>query len=317
MTTRHVLTIATLLLAGCTERNDSKPPSGAARPASSTATLAEARRGFTPRITHPQPPGQPATEPPGEVFRLVKYDAPVGKLSAYLSPIPQDGTKHAAIIWITGGDCNTIDEVWTDAPPDNDQTAGAYRKAGLIMMFPSLRGGNDNPGAKETLFGEVDDVLAARDFLAKQDGIDPARIYLGGHSTGGTLALLAAEMSDKFRAIFSFGPVDNVAGYGQKLLTFDVNDRRELELRAPILWLASVKSPTFVFEGTGGNLASLQMMAQTSTNPLLHFHPVTGADHFSILAPLNGLIARKILADSGPSLNVSFDPQELNGLFAR
>ena len=30
-------------------------------------------------------------------------------------------------------------------------------------------------------------------FLAKQDYVDPKRIYLGGHSTGGTLALLTAE----------------------------------------------------------------------------------------------------------------------------
>ena len=33
------------------------------------------------------------------------------------------------------------------------------------MMFPSLRGGNNNPGSKEGFFGEVDDVLAAADLL--------------------------------------------------------------------------------------------------------------------------------------------------------
>ena len=41
------------------------------------------------------------------------------------------------------------------------------------MMFPSLRGGNDNPGAKEGFLGEVDDVIAAADFLAKQPYVDP------------------------------------------------------------------------------------------------------------------------------------------------
>lgn len=55
------------------------------------------------------------------------------------------------------------------------------------MMFPSLRGGNDNPGVKEGFLAEVDDVLAAADFLGKQNYVDPGRIYLGGHSTGGTL----------------------------------------------------------------------------------------------------------------------------------
>src|SRR5262245_54719905 len=37
----------------------------------------------------------------GGIFTLVRFDAPVGKLAAYLSPSPFDGRKHPAIIWIT------------------------------------------------------------------------------------------------------------------------------------------------------------------------------------------------------------------------
>src|SRR5436305_14755455 len=109
------------------------------------------------------------------------------------------------------------------------------------MMFPSLRGGNDNPGQKEGFLGEVDDVLAARDFLEKQPYVDPKRIYLGGHSTGGTLALLVAECSDRFRAVFAFGPIDDVAGYGRNsvFLPFDLSDPREINVRSPIYWLDS------------------------------------------------------------------------------
>jgi acetyl esterase/lipase len=116
------------------------------------------------------------------------------------------------------------------------------------MMFPSLRGGNDNPGTEEGFLGEVDDVLAAADFLGKQAFVDAKRIYLGGHSTGGTLVLLVAECSDRFRAVFSFGPADNVAGYGPEYLPFDSSNPREIELRSPGRWLASIK----------GNIASLQ-----------------------------------------------------------
>src|SRR5436305_720847 len=134
----------------------------------------------------------------------------IGPTAAYLSPDPRDGKKHPAIIWITGGDCNSIGDVWTPEPRDNDQTAAAYRKAGILMMFPSLRGGNVNPGVREGFLGEVDDVLAAADFLAQQTYVEPGRIYLGGHSTGGTLVLLVAECSDRFRAVFSFGPVSDV-----------------------------------------------------------------------------------------------------------
>jgi dienelactone hydrolase len=53
-----------------------------------------------------------------------------------------------------------------------------------------LRGGNDNPGTKEAFLGEVDDILAAALYLARQESVDSNGIFLGGHGTGGTLVLL-------------------------------------------------------------------------------------------------------------------------------
>jgi dienelactone hydrolase len=202
-------------------------------------------------------------------------------------------------------------------PADNDQSASAFRKAGIVMMYPSLRGGNDNPGVKEGFFGEVDDVRAAADYLAKQDFVDPRRIYLGGHSTGGTLAVLAAESTDRFRAVFSFGPVADARDYDPKYLPFDIRDRREGELRAPVRWLHSIRNPVFVLEGTGGNIDALKEMARASRNPLVHFYPVKGANHFSILAPVTRVVADKILRDSGPKVNLNFTEAELNQLFAK
>ncbi len=252
--------------------------------------------------------------PPANLFRTVRYDAPLGKMAAYLSPDPKDGKKHPAIIWITGGDCNTIYQgCWKEGPPQNDQSASAFRKAGILMMFPSLRGGNDNPGVREGFLGEVDDVLAAAAYLGKQEFVDPNRIYLGGHSTGGTLVLLAAESSDRFRAVFSFGPVDDVAGYPAEYQPFNVSDRQEVKLRSPLHWLASVRVPVFVFEGSArGNVHCLQTMARASTNPNVHFLPVRGADHFSLLAPTTRLIASKILRDDGARTNLTFTEEEVN-----
>jgi dienelactone hydrolase len=282
-------------------------------------SLIEARRGFKTKLVRRQSNQQPAPEPPPGLFRMVRYDSPAGKLAAYLTPDPNDGQKHPAIIWITGGDCNSIDEgCWNEGPPSNDQSASAFRKAGIVTMFPSLRGGNNNPGVKEGFLGEVDDVLAAADYLGQQEFVDSSRIYLGGHSTGGTLALLVAECSDRFRAVFSFGPVDNVAGYPPEFLPFDTSNRREIELRSPGPWLASIKSPTFAFEGTvQGNLSALQAMARSSTNPNAHFVAVRGASHFSILAPVTRLIADKVLADNGPASKLTFTEEELGRLFTR
>lgn len=263
-------------------------------------TLPEARRGFQTRPVRRQPAGSPILPAPPEVFRTIRYPSPVGPLAAYLTPDPGDGARHPAIIWITGGDSNTIDDCWSEVDPSNDQTASAYRKSGIIMMFPSLRGGNDNPGVREGFYGEVDDILAAADYLASQAYVDPARIYLGGHSTGGTLVLLVAASTDRFRAVFSFGPIADVRRYPPEYVPFDLTNDREVVLRTPALWLHSIRSPTFVFEGTEqGNLDALSELGRRSKNPLVHFQAIQGADHFSVLAPLNQTLAQRILQDDG------------------
>jgi acetyl esterase/lipase len=307
------LTLGALLLlssAGCLRE---------ATPEQETATLPSARVGFATKLVPQRGQRSPAPEPPPELFRKIYYDSSAGKLAAYISEVPQDGKKRPAIIWITGGDCNSIDEVWMPAPPENDQTAAAYRRSGIVMMFPSLRGGNDNPGVKEGFLGEVDDVVAAAEYLAREESVDPSRLYLGGHSTGGTLALLVAECSDRFRAVFCFGPVSDVGNYDPQYIPFDTSNAREAELRSPGRWLRSIHRPTFVLEGTEapGNISSLEAMARASTNPMVQFVPVKGASHFSILAPSNLLIARKILADTGPTANIAFSEEELTPSFAR
>jgi acetyl esterase/lipase len=293
---------------------------GAAEPAPLAGTIefASARKDFKTAVQLPSSAPQAPPTPPAGVFRLVDYPAAPGPLPAYLTPDPKDGKKHPAIIWITGGDCNSIGEMWRPEPRDNDQSAAAFRKAGLVMMVPSLRGGNRNPGHEEAFAGEIDDVLAAADFLAKQPYVEPTRIYLGGHSTGGTLVLLTAEASARFRAVFAFGPVGQAAIYGADFLRVDLTKltRQEATLRAPDAWLPSVHSPVFVLEGTGrGNIGELERMRQKSRNPLITFVAVKGASHFSILAPVTEVIARKISQDTGNNSNIQLSEAELSALF--
>ncbi len=87
--------------------------------------------------------------------------------------------------------------------------------------------------------------------------------------------------------------------------------------RTPGYWLASIQSPTFVFEGTGGNIDCLRAMAQTSRNPHLHCIEVRGANHFNLLAPTNRLIANKILRDQGAKCNLSFTAEEVTKAVGR
>lgn len=283
-------------------------------------TLGEARRALKTKLIRNEKSGTPVPPPPPGVAQLVRYDSPSGKLSAYLTTIPSDGKRRPAIVWVSGGDCNTIDGgFFQDSPPNNDQTASAFRKAGIITMYPSLRGGNDNPGFKEAFLGEIDDVLAAADFLSRQDGVDPQRIYLGGHSTGGTVALLAAETSNRFRAIFSFGPVEDIRGYGPEFQVFDSHNPAEVDSRNPGKWLDSIQSRTFVIEGSRrpGNIAAIRSMSRSTKNPHVTFLAVASANHFNILAPATRLIAERILQDSGPMTNINLSEGDLNLSYAR
>ena len=180
-------------------------------------------------------------------------------------------------------------------------------------MFPSLRGGNDNPGQVEWMHGEVRDILAARDHLASLPYVDPDRIFLGGHSTGGTLVYLVTESSDAFRATFSFGPTVTGTSFGSDLTLIDFADNspemlslssrgRTLatRMRSPVYWSKDVRTPLYVFEGAvRGNADSLAVLDKYSHNPKISFHLVDWASHFNILAPFNEMIADKIINDSG------------------
>ncbi|MCG8652792.1 MAG: prolyl oligopeptidase family serine peptidase [Pirellulales bacterium] len=282
-------------------------------------TLLEARQGHQTRLIERQKTSLPLDVPPANLFSLVHYPAEQGPTPAYLSLTPEgDTTRHPAIVWLFGGFNNSIGSAaWEPASPANDQSARAFRESGLIMMYPALRGGCEAPGTMEGFYGEVNDVLAAADFLAQQPNVDPQRIYLGGHSTGGTLALLCAAASKKkFRAVFSFGPVDRVDGYGQEELPYDVNDDLEGELRDPVEWLHAIQIPTFVIEGANGNAICIFSMRTAPKSEHVHLNIVREADHFDVLDPITRLLAKKVAADTGPTCNIEIDGSELNDAYA-
>ena len=307
-----------LLGGGCGRETNQGTPGNAVRNADGQSdqdtSFADARGAFKTRLVRQEKTNEAVPAPPSQLFEVVHFDSPMGELAAYLGRPQEGGAKQPAIIWVFGGFDNSIGETaWEESAPDNDQSASAFREAGIVMMYPSFRGGNENPGFRECCYGEVDDVLAAAEYLAKQDFVDPNRIYLGGHSTGGTLVILAAAASDRFRAVFSFGAIDEIIGYSGEPIPFDYKDEQELKMRSPIHWLSSIKVPTFVFEGSspGGNLYSLYELKRASKNPLVQFHPVKGKDHFSVLAPMTKLIAEKIALDTGPKSSIEFSAGEI------
>lgn len=296
------LALALLFLAGCMARDE-------------TRSFAEEHDAFETRLMQKKTDDNPLYTPPEGVFDLVYYPSRAGDLAAYISSDPGDGQKHPLMIWLVGGWENSIDDTPFCYPQwENDQTGSAFWQSGILTMYPSFRGGNGNPGLYEDFFGEVDDIVSALEYAASLPYVDPDRIYLGGHSTGGTRALLAAEYTDRFRAVFSFGAVGEVESYNRDFV-FDAGDAQECRMRSPIEWLDQIRTPTFLIEGEGksgtGNAASLQKIDKRSENENIHCYLVNGADHFSVLGPVTWMLAQKILDDTGASSNISITQAEL------
>jgi carboxymethylenebutenolidase len=111
-----------------------------------------------------------------------------------------------------------------------DRLAPVFVKHGYAFLYPFRRGqglsADQAPFMRELLQQEeaakgkaasqhlrfvlltteqLDDVLAALDFLKNSPGVDRHRIAVSGHSFGGELALLAAEQDPSVRAAVTFG----------------------------------------------------------------------------------------------------------------
>jgi dipeptidyl aminopeptidase/acylaminoacyl peptidase len=312
--------LALTLLGLCQMAGAQSPATKAAKTASTQAAPAPAGKKFAlaelRKKLHTNIFGSadktPAPEPPELLFAKVKYPAPNGLQVAYVSPQRSGDERQPAVIWLHGGFDTGIDaDFWKKSPRSNDQTAQAFRNAGLLMMLPSLRGANENPGRAECFLGEVDDVIAALDYLAKRPDVDPKRIYLAGHSTGGTLALLVAASTDRFRAVIAFGPVADVRQYGKSGCMPDNPPDEEVVVRSPMLFMDQIVTPTFVIEGEKGNADVFPFLQERIKGSTVRFVLVPGASHFSVLAPGTEVVAKAIWLDKGPTSNLDITARQI------
>src|SRR5215831_1516941 len=113
-------------------------------------TLAQARQRYQTKISVHATEGARLPNPPSNLYVRSDYkDASGRPLAAYVSKEPSDGEKHPAIIWLGGDDPNTLGDFWAENSGD---PVRAFRSAGVVVMLPTLRGGNNDAGAKEFLY---------------------------------------------------------------------------------------------------------------------------------------------------------------------
>lgn len=206
---------------------------------------AQARSRFHTKLLKKGPSPQPWSpiKPPSGVTEI-EYPSGELRLKAWVNrPAADEKRKFPAVLYLHGGFAFDMDD-WDQTKP--------YRDAGFVVLAPLLRGENGQPGAFSFFYDEVDDALAATEYLRKQPYVDPGRLFVAGHSVGGTMTLLTALVSKHFRAAASF----DGACYRPEFATrandvpFDRSDPQENLLRSPLAYATSFKCPLRIYHGT-------------------------------------------------------------------
>lgn len=244
-----ILTIFAIALVGC---HKARPP---ANPATTTPAVAAA-----PKPVRFPDLGSGQIIRPGIKLHEVKLtrgsipmriwcyqpDKSSGKLPLVL--VPPAGSTLAAGMELADGD---------------REEHFPYAKAGFLVVSFDIDGGvPDNSseavikrGAaqfKDARAG-LDNVGAAIDFaLAKVPNMDPNRIFIAGHSSAATLALLAAEHDSRIKGCIAYAPVTDVPSQlGQRAvgaLDAAIPGYRDfLRFSSPDTHMAQLKCPVFLF----------------------------------------------------------------------
>jgi dienelactone hydrolase len=258
-----------------------------------TEDYAQARQHFRTRLVRAGPSPQDGwkKERPPRGVNEIAYNSGKLRLKAWVNepPAAAAGGRLPGILFLHSGFAFGGDD-WDQVQP--------FLAAGYVVMIPWLRGENGLPGSFSMLYDEVDDALAAAEMLASLPYVDNQRLYVAGHCEGGTMALLAAMTSNRFRAAASFsGSPDQVrwARMNPGWVPFDPDDEREFQMRSPLAFPRSFKCPVRLYYGKQEPFAGApnSKMAEFSQAANLDVEAVevTGDLHFFISPAVRQCIA--------------------------
>jgi formylglycine-generating enzyme required for sulfatase activity len=187
----------------------------------------------------PAPQEWEPVKPPAGVSEI-EYASGALHLKAWVNSPKDQAHKYPAVLFLHGGFGFELDD-WNATQP--------YRDAGFVVLAPILRAENGQPGAWSYFYDEVDDVLAAAEYLRQLPYVDADRLFVAGHSVGGTMTLFTALASKRFRAAASFSGASYWPDFAGRA-SFDRSDPRETLLRTPMAYAGSFKCPLRVYYGT-------------------------------------------------------------------
>jgi dipeptidyl aminopeptidase/acylaminoacyl peptidase len=191
----------------------------------------------------PSPDEAPPLAPPSGP-RTIGYRSGSLDLTAWISTDGGDRTPRPAVLFLHGGNA-----LW----PGHWDLAKPYLDAGYVVMMPALRAENGLPGAFSGFYDETADVLAAAEHLRALPGIDAERLFLAGHSIGGTLTMLAAMSTPVFRAAASFSGNPDARAFFRRFpedVRFDTADPLEFDMRSAACFAGSFKCPVLMLHAS-------------------------------------------------------------------
>ncbi|WP_132559745.1 alpha/beta hydrolase family protein [Rhizobium sullae] len=185
-----------------------------------------------------------AAPPDGEQIFYRSHAGGELELAAWISKYKRGRHAKPGVLFLHGGNAMGVGQ-WQLLKP--------YADEGFVVLMPSVRGENGQMGNFSGFYDEVDDVLAAADRLAHLPGVDPNRLFVAGHSIGGTLTMLAAMSTHRFRAAAPISGNPDAFRFFNRYpqdIRFDEGNRHEFEVRSALCYAQSFKCPVRVVHGT-------------------------------------------------------------------
>jgi acetyl esterase/lipase len=161
----------------------------------------------------------------------------------------EPGTRKPAVVYLHGGFALDSGELEFTQP---------FANAGFIVLAPSWRGENGNPGYFECFFGEVRDAKAAIRWLANQHYVDRERIYVFGWSVGGGIALnlalhddISVRLSGSSAGLYDLDLIKSWATEDDLIrFPYNYHDERENYFRLPLYHLEDMVRPHYIYIAT-------------------------------------------------------------------
>jgi dipeptidyl aminopeptidase/acylaminoacyl peptidase len=213
-------------------------------PSTEYASLSDARKAIPTKLTRQGPPPENEWEPetPPDGVKEVTYKSGSLELKGWLG-VPEGAQNCPALVFAHGG--------FAFAGSDFD-TVAYWVRAGWVVFVPTLRAENGGPGNYDLFYGEIDDLIAAGNYVARLKEVDPKAVFVAGHSVGGTRAVLASMLPGPFCAAAGVGAATDVGAWleGQEeLAPFDISNEDEIYVRSPRYHVRSIHMPVILVRG--------------------------------------------------------------------